>query len=152
MPAHTLNDVLSRTRAFHCELSENMNKGANNTESTRAQLLLDYLQGHEERLARTLKTFQETADRKQLDTWFYEFTQKHNVIQTGEHHKPFSEMTSTEIMDEVMNEHEQVIQLYQYLYGRAGTSPAHELLRELIDLEQHEAMRLSQAGNRAEDM
>lgn len=152
MAAQTLNDVLSRTREFHQQLSESMVDAARSTDNTRAQLLLDYLKDHEAKLARSLKTLQETADGKQLDTWFYEFTQKHNVIQAGEHHKPFSQMTSTEIMAVVMEEHEQVIQLYRYLYGRAGTSPAQELLRELVDLEQNQAMLLSQEGNRAEEM
>lgn len=152
MAAQTLNDVLSRTREFHKGLAESLNRSAADNQDVRAKLLLDYLQSHEEKLANALKTFQETAELKQLDTWFYEFAQKHNVIRSGQHHKPFSEMTTDEILAEVMDEHQQVIQLYRYLYGRAGTSPAGELLQELVELEQHEAMLLNREGERTDEL
>lgn len=152
MAAQTLDDVLSRTREFHDRLAKCLDKSAENTENPRAELLLNYLRDHEKTLSQMLGKMQGTADRKQLDTWFYEFTQKHNVIRSEPQHKPFSEMATDEIMSEVMDQHEEIIELYRYLYGRAGTSPAQELLRELVDFEQHEAMLLAQEGMRAEDM
>lgn len=152
MAAQTLDDVLSRTREFHDGLARCLNESAEATEDPRAELLLNYLSDHEHTLSQLLEKMQSGAERKQLDTWFYEFTQKHNVIRSEPEHKSFAEMTSDEIMTEVMNQHEEIIELYRYLYGRAGSTPAQELLRELVDFEQHEAMLLAQEGMRAEDM
>ncbi len=150
--AQTLNDVLDRTRELHSGLAASLGRAASATDDPRAQLLMDFLSEHEEKLEQAVDSIQKNADAKQLDTWFYDFTQKHNVVRTGGDHKTYSKMTTDEIMGEVMEEHDQIIQFYRYLYGRAGTSPAHELLRELLELEQHEAMQLSQEGNRANDM
>ena len=152
MAAQTLNDVLSRTREVHNLLAASLSQSANQTENSRAELLLDYLSDHEHKLAAALQTIQDSADKKQLETWFYEFAQKHNVLRTDAQHKPFSEMTTDEIMAEIADEHEQIIELYRYLYGRAGTSSSHELLKQLIDLEQHEAMQMVQQGEQADDM
>jgi hypothetical protein len=151
MAAQTLNDVLSRTREFHSRLSECLGRSSDRTDNTRAELLLDYLQDHEQKLSRALEVMQNSADHKQLDTWFYEFTQKHNVIRTSQENKAYAEMDVDDIMAAVTDQHKQIIELYRYLYGRAGTSPARELLKQLIDLEEHEAMRLSQQGSRSNE-
>lgn len=152
MAAQTLNEVLSRTREFHDVLAAGLSDSAAQTDDRRAELLLDYLSDHERKLSAALQELQNSADKKQLDTWFYEFAQKHNVLRTDAQHKPFSEMSTEEIMAEVSNEHEQIIELYRYLYGRALTSSSHELLRELIDLEEHEAMKMVQQGERSDEM
>lgn len=152
MAAQTLNDILNRTQEFHNGLAKSLEESVDEIENERAQLLLDYLREHEQKLAHALHVMQDSADLKQLNTWFYEYTQKHNVIRAKQEHKPFSQMNSREIMAEVMDEHDQIIELYRYLYGRAGTSPAQELLQELIQLEQSETMLMAQEGNRAEDM
>jgi hypothetical protein len=152
MAAQTLNDVLSRTREFHNRLAKCLEDSAENAKDPRVSLLLDYIHDHEERVSRALQAIQESAEKNQLETWFYEFTQKHNVIRTDREHKPFSEMTTDEIVAEVAEQHDEIIQLYRYLYGRAGTTPATELLRELVDLEEHEAMRLVQEASRTDEM
>lgn len=152
MTAQTLNDVLSRTREFHDQLAKSLDSAADSTTSERAELLLEYLSDHEQQLSETVKAAQDSADENDLDTWFYEFTQKHNVIHAEPDHKPFDAMDTEEIMAEVMNQHEQIIQLYRYLYGRAWASSAKPLLQQLIDLEKHQAMLLAREGMRAEDM
>ena len=57
-----------------------------------------------------------------------------------------------DISREVFSLHDQVIALYRYLEGRADTPEARDLVRELLKLEEHEAMRLSQQINRARDL
>jgi hypothetical protein len=151
-PAYTLSEVISRTREFHNRLAESLENSVKTSTDERIALLLSYIYGHEERLSRALKVIQETAEKKQLETWFYEFSQKHNVIRKDREHRPFSEMTTNEILAEVGEEHNEIVELYRYLYGRAGSTPATELLRELVDLEEHETMRLMQEASRTDEI
>jgi hypothetical protein len=151
-PVHTLNDMLSRTREFHRRLAKGLEESAKISTDERVTLLLGYIYGQEERVSRALQVIQDSAEKSQLETWFYEFSQKHNVIRRDREHKPFSEMTTDEILAEVGEEHNEIVELYRYLYGRAGTTPATELLRELVDLEEYETMRLMQEASRTNEM
>ena len=50
MKVETLRDVLHWTSEFHQHLSECLKRGADKTDNTRAQMLLNYLSEHEEKL------------------------------------------------------------------------------------------------------
>ena len=56
------------------------------------------------------------------------------------------------IIAETLSQHEQVIELYRYLHSRADMPEAIELLSQLLDLEEHEAMQMSHSANRLQDM
>ena len=152
MQVETLRDVLNWTREHHQHLASCMQHCADENESERAKLLLDYLSDHEQKLVEVLDGFRETADSKALDTWCYEYLDKHPIVRHGKCDKPFAEMTADEIITEISHQHGQIIELYRYLRGRDAALSWQELLDQLVSLEEHESMQMVQAANRLHDL
>lgn len=152
MQVETLRDVLKWTREFHQHLADCMQHCADQNESERAKLLLEYLAEHEQTLVGVLEGFSNTADENALDTWCYEYLDKHPIIRHEMCDKPYAEMHAGEIITEISHQHGQVIELYRYLRNRAETVTTQELLDQLLSLEQHEIMCMAQSANRLEDM
>ena len=152
MQIETLKDVLHWTTEFHQHLSQCLTHCADSNENTRAKLLLDYLATHETKLAQILHRFEQTANTNALNTWCYEYLDKHPIIQHNQCDKPFAKMNTHEIMGIIVDQHEQLISLYRYLQSRADTVSAQELLGNLTSLEEHEAMQMMQSANRLEDI
>ena len=63
-----------------------------------------------------------------------------------------SNLSVDDISATVFGVHQQLIELYRYLMGRADTPELRELISELLDLEQHEAMRLAYQVDRLNDL
>lgn len=55
-------------------------------------------------------------------------------------------------MEVIIDQHQQVIELYRYLASRADIPSAKELLETLRSLEEHEVMRMAQSSNRFGDL
>jgi len=152
MQVETLKDVLNWSREFHQHLASCMHHCADQNESERAKLLLDYLADHEQKLVVVLDGFKKTADVKALNTWCLEYLDKHPIIRHEKCDKPFAQMNADEIITEITHQHGQVIELYRYLRGRDAAPSYRELLDQLLSLEEHEAMRMTQAANRLHDL
>lgn len=55
-------------------------------------------------------------------------------------------------MEVIVDQHQQVIELYRYLASRADIPSAKELMESLRSLEEHEMMRMAQFANRFGDL
>ncbi|OZG69772.1 ATPase [Hahella sp. CCB-MM4] len=152
MQVETLKDVLHWTTRFHQDLSQCMVRGAGHSGNERAKLLLDYLSKHETSLKRIVEEYEQSSNKNALDTWCYEYLEKHPVVRHEHCEVPFDELDSVQIMEVVMEYHRQVIELYRYLLAKAPTGPTQELLSSLLELEEHEVMIMAQGANRLEDL
>lgn len=152
MQIETLKDILHWTAEFHEQLSTTLTRSAANNEGERERMLLDFLADHEERLAIVIEKYEKNGDQHALSTWCYEYLDKQNI--NLKHHTdiPFSQLSVTEIMEVLVDEHQQVIELYRYLASRADISSAKELLDSLVSLEEHEMMLMAHAANRLNDL
>ena len=65
---------------------------------------------------------------------------------------PFADLNAAQIMEVIVDQHQQVIELYRYLASRADIPSTQELLASLTSLEEHEIKRMVQSTNRFEDM
>ncbi|WP_254436461.1 hypothetical protein [Vreelandella aquamarina] len=65
---------------------------------------------------------------------------------------PYSTLSVDDICREVFDFHEQTINLYRTLVGKAEIPEAKELLDSLLALEEHEAMRLVRQTGRMNDV
>ena len=117
MQVETLRDVLHWTGEFHRHLTECMVHCAGNSENVRSQLLLNYLSEHEKKLAYVVREFEQMGNEHALNTWCYEYLDKHPIIHHEYCDAPFSELSSREIMEVIIHQHKQVIDLYRYLRG-----------------------------------
>lgn len=66
--------------------------------------------------------------------------------------EPYATMSFDEICESVFDLHNQVIELYRYLLSRAPIPEARYLLQPLLEMEEHETMRLAQQANRIGDL
>ena len=152
MQVETIRDVLEWTRKLHRYLKECMQHCADTSENEREAMLLNYLAEHEKRLAEVINKFEESSNDKALNTWCYEYVDKKPISPHGKCEGPFSEMKVGEIIEEIFHMHDQVIDLYRYLYSRAGSSSPKELLGALLELEKNESMLIAQNTGRLKDI
>ena len=140
MNIETLRDVLHWSRKFHLQLQECMEHCADTAVGERERMLLVYLSDHENRLIKVLDNFEKTANANALNTWCYEYIDKKSIISHQNCSKPLANMSIEEIMTEVVNLHEQIVELYKHLLDRNIVGSAHDLLQNLVDMETHESM------------
>jgi len=152
MKTETVKDILQWTADFHRGIAESLELCEEETRDQRMQMLLDYLEQHEQRLADMIDRFEDSSALDELNTWCFEYLQENPIeLRLDSLHDAHRADPEALFMD-VMQQHKQLIDLYRYLDGRFGHSPAHELLASLVELEEHEAMRMSQSANRLQDL
>ena len=118
----------------------------------RARMILAYLSDHEKALTKVVSGFETSGDEHALNTWCYEYVAKHPIVRHAHCDAPFAELDTTQIMEVIVDQHQQVIELYRYLASRADIPSAEELMESLRSLEEHEMMRMAQSANRFGDL
>ena len=103
-------------------------------------------------MERIVDGFEKRADPKALNTWVYDYLGHEPIDLQRTCDVPFAQMNFDEICGSVFDVHNQAIDLYRNLLGRADIPEAQELLQALLDMEEHETMRLAQQTNRMRDM
>jgi len=151
MEPKSMNDILTLTRQWHRQLSDHLHRSADETGPERNHMLLEYLAEHEQKLAQTLEIFAEKADLRALDTWFYEYTDRHKIIHKDPHQIPFTRMDNHEITAEIAQLHEQLVDLYTHLHQRAESGTAREVLAQLLEIEQSKSKLISFGAERSQD-
>ncbi len=152
MQIETLKDVLHWTREFHQHLSQCLFHCADKNMEERARMILAYLSDHEKALTKVVSGFETSGDEHALNTWCYEYVAKHPIVRHAHCDAPFAELDTTQIMEVIVDQHQQVIELYRYLASRAEIPSAKELMESLQSLEEHEMMRMAQSVNRFGDL
>lgn len=152
MEIKTFGELIDWTRNLHQELARCLAHCASNHEEERARALMSYLSSHEEELVRIVDEFKRQSAKNTLETRVYDYL-KHNPIQThrtcDEH---YTELDFKGIYREVMNFHDQVMDLYRVMASKAEIPEARELLEGLLEMETHESMRLARQIGRMDDV
>ncbi|AJY52916.1 ATPase [Vreelandella sulfidaeris] len=152
MEVRTFGDLIDWTRQLHEHLASCLAHCATEHEEERAQMLLNYLAAHEAEMQRVVARFEQQADTKALKTYVYDYLE-HKPIRT---HRtcdaPYAELSFDDICHEIFDFHEQAISLYRSLAGKAEIPETKELVDALLDLEEHEAMRLVRQTGRMKDV
>ena len=152
MEIETLKDVLNWTQKFHQHLSHCLAHCSDENTNERAKMLLKYLSDHEKALSEVIEAFLKSDYEHALNTWSYEYVKKQPIVQHVHCDAPFAALDSVQIMDVIIDQHQQVIELYSFLASRADIPSAKEILESLKSLEEHEIMRAVHSANRLEDM
>ncbi|SHF68148.1 hypothetical protein SAMN02745148_03278 [Modicisalibacter ilicicola DSM 19980] len=152
MQVETIGDVLDWTRAVHGNLADCMAHCSKGADQERVRMLLDYLAEHERELSRVLELTKQDASPSALHTWCYEYFERYPVKPHEQCNEDFRNMDTRDIMSAVLALHEKVTDLYRYLHSRAEVNSTRELLANLIELEEHEAMRMARDAGRMEDL
>ena len=152
MKVEQFSDLIDWTRAMHHRLAECLAQCSTQTEQELAKFLLSYLADHEAELEKAIDGFEKRADTKALNTWVYDYLDNQPINPDVTDEANFAKMSFDEICAKVFEIHNKVIDLYRHLLAQAEIPEARELLQSLLDLEEHETMRLAQQTNRMRDM
>ncbi|WP_417515811.1 ATPase [Marinobacter sp.] len=152
MEIKTFEDLIDWTRQLHSHLARCLHESAGKHKNERASALLDYIARHEQLLAEAVTEFEKQADPKVLNTRLYDYL-NHKPIKPGQAcDTRFATLGFDDIAREIFAFHDQVMDLYDSLIGKAEIEGAKTLLENLLSLEQHEAMRLSSQIGRMSDL
>eukprot|EP00903_Cladosiphon_okamuranus_P002290 g2288.t1 len=152
MKVKTISDLIDWTRLMHRQLGERLTSGSALHEQELARMLLSYLADHEAALEKIIEGFEQRADIKALNTWVYDYLNHEQINLQRSTDVPFEKMTFNEICRSVFDVHNQAIDLYRDLLRRADIPEVKELLKSLLDIEEHETMRLAQQTGRMQDI
>lgn len=146
MEIKTFEDLIDWTRQLHAHLAECLHESAEKHKNERASALLEYVSEHERLLEKTVAEFEKQAETKALKTRLYDYAdsehkpiKSHRTCDTA----AYTGLDFEGIEREVFDFHDQVMDLYDSLIGKAEIPEAKTLLEQLKELEEHEAMRLA---------
>ncbi len=154
MDIKTFEDLIIWARELHTNLSQCLSECSTKNQDERASSLLNYLANHESELARITEEFEKQADPKALKTRIYDYLDReHKRIKA---HKScdghYANLDFDGIEREVFAFHDQLIDLYDSLAGKAEIPEAKELVESMKAMEEHEAMRLASQIGRMNDV
>ena len=152
MEIKTFEDLIEWTRQLHAHLSRCLKESAKLNNNDRASALLDYLAGHEALLEKTVNEFEKQADPKAMHTRMYDYLNHKPISANADSYTHYASMSFDDIAKEIFNFHDQVMDLYDSLIGKAEIPEAKSLLEDLLAMEEHEAMRLARQVGRMEDL
>lgn len=152
MQIEQIKDILDWTVSYHEQLGQCYEHCANQSESTRIKMLLEYLSSHEQQLADAISQYEAMAEPRDLDTWCIEYIDKNPVLAHTLCEANLNDLDTNQIISNTINIHDQLVKLYQYLAARAVTERPKELFESLIMLEKNEAMRMVRNAESLEDI
>lgn len=144
MKVETLQDLIDWTRQTHEHLAQCLKNSKAGQRESEANELLRYLADHEEALARAVAQSQKEADPEALKTWVRDYVEETPIDPHQACLAPYEEMGADELITSIVEVHNQVIDLYRYLFKRADTPEARSLAENLLSLEEHAAMLLAE--------
>lgn len=154
MDIKSFEDLIEWARQLHAHLSRCLSEGATENQEERARALLTYLSDHENELAKITAEFEKQAPTKALNTRMYDYlNSEHKPIsshRTCDGH--YADLDFDGIVREVFDFHDQLIDLYDSLAGKAEIPEAKELVESLRSMEEHEAMRLARQIGMMDDV
>ncbi|WP_394240782.1 hypothetical protein [Halopseudomonas laoshanensis] len=142
MQSETYEELIEWTGALHRKLAERLEQGMDGEPGEKAKWLLEYLADHERKLNDVVSKISKHGNAGALHTWLYEHlseklpTDKRQTLS-------FVGMSFEEISEAIMDIHNQLIELYRSAAGRAPTPEVRELMEEMLELEEHETLRLA---------
>lgn len=153
MKAETYRELIEWTQHLHGQLASCMEAGAAAADtSERMRWLLQYLADHERCMQQMVVRFEQQADIKVLDSWVYDHFTENERTRALDAGQSFAGMDYDAVCAQVFDLHNDALDLYRYLEGRAETAAGRELMQELLAMEEHETLRLAAQAQRAQEM
>ncbi|WP_020207868.1 hypothetical protein [Gilvimarinus chinensis] len=143
MVPKTLNDLLNVTQKFHTEMAKELNHSEAQQHDERHQLLLQHLADKEQVLADTLAELKLDSDLGPLQTWFYEYTDRHPIAAFEPSEINLQEYDIDSVATLVTDWHRELVDLFMYLTERAESNSTQKLARDVLAIESSHAKQMS---------
>lgn len=151
MEIKTFEDLIEWVRQLHAHLAESLRESAAGNADERARALLNYLSDHEDKLVGITAEFERQADPKAMKTRLYDYIE-HKSLNGRKPDTHYAGLSYDDICREVFEFHDEVIALYKALASKAEIPEARELMEELQEMEEHEAMRMARQSGSSRDV
>jgi len=152
MEIKTFADLIDWTRQLHAHLARCLKESAGQHSNERASALLDYISAHESLLEKAVAEYEKQADPKAMQTRLYDYGAHKPIESNRTCDIRYRDLDFAGIEKEIFDFHDQVMDLYDSLIGKAEIPEAKSLLEDLKSLEEHEAMRLARQIGRMDDV
>jgi len=152
MEIKTFADLIDWTRQLHAHLARCLKESAGQHPNERASALLDYISTHESLLEKAVAEYEKQADPKAMHTRLYDYGVHKPIERNRTCDIHYKDLDFAGIEKEIFDFHDQVMDLYDSLIGKAEIPEAKALLEDLKSLEEHEAMRLASQIGRMNDV
>lgn len=147
-----IEDILTWIRQIHADLGNVYCDLKGSTDKERVTMLLDYLADHEHTLADTVDKYKEDASSSLLNTWFNQLPETDYQDKLTALLQSFSCDNTSEVLSLAIECHDLLIDLYKNLQSSNDTPSSKALFQNLIDLEEHEKIRMVRDAARLEDI
>jgi len=114
-------------------------------------MLLEYLADYEHALADASTRYKENAQLSLLNTWFNQMPEINYKEKLNEILKSFSGSDTSEEVTIAIQCHDVLIDLYKNLQLANDTPSSKDLFQELINMEEHEKLRMVRDAGLLED-
>ena len=151
MQVKTIKEVYDWTVLFHTQMAANFYSVKDLLDEHNA-MLVDYYLNYEKKLAEDLVGFKAITEINTLDTYCYEYFAKNPELITFEDISKDQQFDEKVIQAYLSEQHQKVIELYEYLLERAETQSGQEKLQQILELEKQGIKQMMQSTNRHMDM
>lgn len=152
MEVKTILDLIEWSRSLHAQLAQCLSHCAKIHPNERAVMLLEYLASAETELANMVADFEHQADPNVANTYVYDHMPHEPVKTHLECDDHYAQLDADAISGEVFDFHEQIIDLYRTLLGKAELPEVEELMQMLLDMELNETKLLVHQVGRMDDL
>lgn len=152
MEIKTYEELIDWVRNMHALLAKTLEEGAAGNHDEQARALLTYLAQHEKELERITEEFERQAAPNTLQTRLYDYLTRSPMRVPDPRDSHFSSIGFDEICKEIFAFHDRIIDIYRSLAEQTGIPETHELVKSLLEMEEHEAMRLARQVASSQDM
>ncbi|WP_018403067.1 hypothetical protein [Marinobacter gelidimuriae] len=152
MDIKTFRELIDWTRDLHAHLASCLSHCATLNEEEQARALLEYLAVHESEIERIVDEFEHQAETNSLETRVYDYLSKHPIKTHRTCDERYATLNFNGICREVFSFHDQIIDLYETLAGKAEIPEVKELMESLLTMERNESKRLASQVGRMNDL
>ena len=107
----------------------------------RVKLLLDYMSRHEEHLSTSLKSFEDNASAKLLDTWF-QYAPDEAMLEDLTCFECHPDMNIDDLIRLAMRLDGALVRFYSRIAEQAQSTEVRDLFTGLVELEEQEQVRM----------
>ena len=152
MDIKTFEDLIDWVRQLHLGLAKCLQEFARQNSDERASALLEYVAGHESKLAEAVGEFEKQAEENALNTRLYDYLNDKPITLDQMCDGRFATMGSDDLAREIFAFHDQIMELFDSLISKAEIEGAKSLVEDLLALEKHEAQQLASQFGRMNDL
>ncbi len=146
-----VREILEWNQTIHEQLAQRYAELAQQSSDERVTLMLRYLADHETALQNAVQAYETDAADALLETWFDQAPALELPASLAELKINLQQASVMDIVKIAINTHEFLMAIYRELHDLSDVATAREVFANLLELEQHEAMRTVRDAQRLED-